>query len=72
MLRPGGRLYFEEVTHHALERPAYRALFDHPEHDRFSADEFVAGLEAAGLRVGDRYRTFVSGDYVLGIAERVG
>jgi ubiquinone/menaquinone biosynthesis C-methylase UbiE len=70
VLRPGGRFYFVEVTRHALDRATYRTLFDHPEDDRFSADEFVAGLEAVGLRVADRYRTYVGEDYVAGVAER--
>lgn len=72
VLRPGGRFYFDEVTRHALERPTYRTLFDHPGHDRFTGREFVSGLEAVGLRVGDRYRTYVGEDYVVGVAERGG
>lgn len=70
VLRPGGRFYFDEVTRHALDRPSYRLLFDHPEHDRFSADEFVTALEEHGLRVGARHRAFVRGEYVIGVAER--
>lgn len=72
VLRPGGRFYFEEVTRDALERPTYRTFFDHPSDDRFTADEFVAGLDAIGLRVGERYRTYVGQDYVVGVAERIG
>ena len=71
VLRPGGRFYFEEVTKHALERPIFGLLFDHPAEDRFSADEFVASLEDVGLRVGHRQRTVHAGDYLFGVAERL-
>ena len=71
VLRPGGRFYFEEVTKRALDRPTYRLLFDHPNNDRFTADEFIRSLEDGGLRVGARHRTFIGGDYVLGVAERL-
>ncbi|AXV07159.1 Methyltransferase [Euzebya pacifica] len=71
VLRPGGRLYYSEVTKHALDRPTYRVLFDHPDHDRFTASDFVAALEDHDLRVGDRHRTLIAGDYALGVAERM-
>lgn len=71
VLRPGGRLYYSEVTKHALDRPTYRMLFDHPDHDRFTASDFVAALEDHDLRVGDRHRTLIAGDYALGVAERM-
>jgi ubiquinone/menaquinone biosynthesis C-methylase UbiE len=70
VLRPGGRFYFEEVTRHALDRWAYRTLFEHPEHDRFSSDELIAGLERQGLVVGDRHVERFFGDFVIGVAER--
>ncbi|QYJ05443.1 class I SAM-dependent methyltransferase [Nocardioides panacisoli] len=70
VLKPGGRLYFVEVTATALARPSYRRLFDHPEHDRFSAGEFLAGLNSAGLDVAERWTTIVGGDYLLGVAHR--
>ena len=71
VLRPGGRFYFEEVTKHALDRPTYRGLFDHPTEDRFTGEEFIAGLEDIGLRTGNRHRTLIAGDYILGVAERL-
>ena len=71
VLRPGGRFYFDEVTRSALARPTYRWLFDHPDGDRFTADELIAGLGSVGLRVGDRYRTYIGGDYIIGVAERI-
>ena len=71
VLRPGARFYFEEVTRHALQRPTYRLLLDHPEHDRFSAFEFVDALEAHNLRVGRRYVERIAGDFIVGVAERL-
>lgn len=72
ILRPGGRFYFVEVTSAALTRPTYRRLFDHPEHDRFAAGQFLAELPRHGLEVGPRWKTFVGSDYVLGVARRTG
>jgi SAM-dependent methyltransferase len=69
VLRPGGRFFFEEVTAHALDRPLYRVLFDHPRQDRFTDRELIAELEEHGLHVGDRYRRRFFGDFVLGVAE---
>lgn len=70
VLRPGGRFYFEEVTATALARPSYRLLFDHPEHDRFTAGEFLAELARHGLDPGDRWRTRIGSDYLFGVARR--
>jgi SAM-dependent methyltransferase len=70
VLRPGGKFYFDEVTALALARPTYRTLFDHPADDRFTAEEFRAELDHHGLTVGDRWRTPLGGDYLIGVAER--
>lgn len=70
VLRPGGRFYFEEVTRHALLRWSYRTFLEHPEHDRFSATEFVAACNSAGLDVGDRWVERFFGDFVIGAATR--
>jgi ubiquinone/menaquinone biosynthesis C-methylase UbiE len=70
VLRPGGSFYFDEVTAHALARPTYRRLFVHPTVDRFAADEFRAELARHHLDVGDRYRTRIRGDYLLGVVRR--
>lgn len=70
VLRPGGRFYFEEVTKHALDRWTYRTLFEHPEHDRFTARDLLAGLEHRGLHVGDRHVERFFGDFVIGVATR--
>jgi SAM-dependent methyltransferase len=68
VLRPDGKFYFEEVTAAALARPSYRALFDHPTADRFSAGEFLAELARHGLRAGDRWVTRIGGDFLFGVA----
>ncbi|MER6950512.1 class I SAM-dependent methyltransferase [Nonomuraea sp. NPDC000554] len=67
VLRPGGVFYFEEVTAHALARPTYRRLFDHPEHDRFTGAEFCDELPGHGLTVLGSL-TRIRGDFLLGAA----
>lgn len=69
VLTPGGRFYFEEVTAHALARPIYQRLFDHPTEDRFTAEQFLDELVRHGLVVlGSTTR--ISGDYLLGVAAK--
>lgn len=73
VLRPGGRFLFEEVTRHALDRWSYRTFLDHPDHDRFSATEFVAAVADAGFEsIGDRWVERFFGDFVIGVATRHG
>ena len=69
VLAPGGRFYFEEVTAHALARPTYRRLFDHPTEDRFTADQFLDELARHGLVVLGSL-TRIQGDYLLGAAAK--
>jgi SAM-dependent methyltransferase len=69
VLAPGGRFYFEEVTAHALARPTYRRLFDHPTEDRFTADQFLHELARHGLVVLGSL-TRIQGDYLLGAAAK--
>ncbi|MGC5240844.1 class I SAM-dependent methyltransferase [Streptomyces albogriseolus] len=68
-LKPGGVFVFDEVTAHALARPSYRLLFEHPEHDRFTAKEFLAELPRHGLAVTGAF-TRINGDYLLGAARK--
>lgn len=51
VLKPGGRLYAEEILEPFISNPIIRRLFDHPLEDRFDADGLVAGLESAGFEV---------------------
>lgn len=69
VLAPGGRFYFEEVTAHALARPSYRLLFEHPTEDRFSAEQFLDEVARRGLVVlGSTTR--IQGDYLFGVAAK--
>lgn len=66
-----GRFFFEEVTRHALDRWSYRTVLDHPDHDRFSATEFVAAVADAGFETtSDRWVERFFGDFVIGVALR--
>lgn len=69
VLAPGGRFYFEEVTAHALARPIYQRLVDHPTEDRFTDEQFLAELAHHGLVVLGSV-TWISGDYLLGVAAK--
>jgi ubiquinone/menaquinone biosynthesis C-methylase UbiE len=66
VLRPGGRLYAEEVLVRFLDAPPWRQLLEHPREDRFDRAGFAEGLGAAGLRVvatrtlWDRFAWFVA------------
>ena len=69
VLTPGGRFYFEEVTAHALNRPTYRRLFDHPTDDRFTAQQFLQELRRHDLLILGSV-TRIQGDYLLGVAAK--
>lgn len=69
VLTPGGRFYFEEVTAHALARPTYQRLFDHPTEDRFTAEQFLDELARHDLVVLGSL-TRIRGDYLLGVAAK--
>ncbi|MET1087660.1 MAG: class I SAM-dependent methyltransferase [Arthrobacter sp.] len=69
VLAPGGSFYFEEVTAHALARPIYQRLFDHPTEHRFTAEQFLDELAHRGLVVLGSV-TRISGDYLLGVAAK--
>lgn len=51
VLKPGGRLYAEEIFARWIERFPWRQLLRHPRGDRFDGPGFVRGLEEAGLHV---------------------
>jgi len=54
VLKPGGRLYAEEVLERFILHPLWRRLLDHPEIDRFDAAGFAEALEQAGLQLAAR------------------
>lgn len=49
VLKPGGRIYIEEILEKYIVHPLFRRLLDHPQHDRFNLQEFVKGLQDAGF-----------------------
>ncbi|MGH0029323.1 MAG: class I SAM-dependent methyltransferase [Myxococcota bacterium] len=49
VLRPGGRLYAEEVLRRFIHNPVTRSLLEHPLEDRFDTDGFARALEAVGF-----------------------
>jgi SAM-dependent methyltransferase len=51
VLRPGGIFYFEDLFKGFTSAWPIRALLDHPQATQFTAGEFRAALEMAGLSV---------------------
>lgn len=51
VLKQGGTFYFEDILKGFVSAWPMRVLFDHPQKSQFTAREFRAGLEAAGLGV---------------------
>lgn len=49
VLKPGGRLYGEEVLKSLVVHPVVRRLFKHPTEDRFDGSNLRSALEDAGL-----------------------
>ena len=49
VLKPGGRLYGEEILASLLVHPIVRRMFKHPTEDRFDAANLRSALENAGL-----------------------
>ncbi|HEV2729334.1 MAG TPA: class I SAM-dependent methyltransferase [Terriglobales bacterium] len=71
VLKPGGVFVFEEVSKQALDRWIYRALFEHPKENRFTAENFVTALESHGIAVGDRLVSFFLGDFFAGVGRAI-
>lgn len=70
VMRPGGRLLFEEVPRHVLDTWAFRTFTEHPRGDSFEAAEFTAELARVGLHGSGRLRTHVGGMVFVGSAVR--
>lgn len=51
VLKPGGRLFAEEVPAETIDHPLVRRLLAHPTQDRFDQKEFGAALEEIGFRI---------------------
>ena len=50
VLKPGGIFYFEEFSRPALHNPLFKLFFDHPQENRFIAEEFVGELIKIGFK----------------------
>lgn len=72
VLRPGGKFYFEEVSRRALDRRAYRALFAHPQENRFTREEFTGELERRGISVEGNVVERIFGDFFFGVGLMLG
>lgn len=70
VLRPGGRLLFEEVPRHVLDTWAFRTFTRHPREDRFEAAEFTAELSRHGLHGTAQVQSRVGGMLFVGTAVR--
>ena len=66
VLRPGGRLVFEEVTDQALNRWLYRTFTDHPAGGHFTLVEFTAELDRLGFAARSM-TTRMFGDFLIGV-----
>ena len=70
VLRPGGRLLFEEVPGHVLDSWALRTFTDHPRTNRFEASEFADELARHGLQSSGALRSRLGGMLFTGAAVR--
>lgn len=68
VLRPGGRLYAEEVLAAFIHHPVWRRLLDHPMVDRFDRKTFAQGLEDVGFTV--RATNELWGDFAWFVADK--
>ena len=70
VLRPGGRLLFEEVPRHALDSWTFRTFTEHPRTNRFEAREFADELARHGLTSSGQLRPRLGGLVFTGAAIR--
>lgn len=68
VLKPGGTIFFEEVTRSGLERWIYRRFLEHPAENRFSCAEFVEELRRYGMELTRPVRQVLFGDIFIGAA----
>jgi len=68
VLRPGGKLYAEEVMHQFIAHPLWRRVLAHPQHDRFNVMGFATALQEAGFIVTGTQEMW--GDYGWFVAEK--
>ena len=68
VLRPGGRLYAEEVLAKFILHPVWRRLLDHPLHDRFDHPTFRQALVDEGFAIVAAQELY--GDFGWYVADR--
>lgn len=51
VLKPGGRLFVEEILDKYIVHPLFRRLLHHPQQDRFNRRQFTEALEQIGFDV---------------------
>jgi ubiquinone/menaquinone biosynthesis C-methylase UbiE len=68
VLRPGGRLFAEEVLAKFIHHPVWKRLLDHPQYDRFDRSTFACGLAARGFDVIATRELW--GDYAWFVADK--
>ena len=72
VLKPGGRIFAEEVLRAFILNPLWKRLVNHPTEDRFDQDQFLARLELTGFnvlatrRLGRSFAWFVAEKPLLG------
>jgi ubiquinone/menaquinone biosynthesis C-methylase UbiE len=72
VLRPGGRIFFEEVTQAALDRWIYRRFLEHPRENRFSEAQFLTELQRHGFKSSSPIHRVLFGDIFIGVAKLQG
>jgi SAM-dependent methyltransferase len=70
VLRPGGRILFEEVPRHLLDSWPLRTFTEHPREDRFEAEEFTEELARHGLHGQARTESHFAGLLFVGSATK--
>lgn len=51
VLKPGGRLFAEEILAKYIVHPVFRRLLRHPQEDRFDRRQFAEALEQTGFKL---------------------
>lgn len=72
VLKPGGRIFFEEVTQAALDRWIYRRFLEHPRENRFSEAQFLTELQLHGFGSLSPIHRVLFGDIFIGVARLQG
>lgn len=71
VLKPGGLFFYEEVSRKALDRWIYRTFLDHPQENRFSAEDFSAELIRNGISDMNQPVSLLFGDIFVGVGRKV-